>query len=63
MLIGMLAFIRIPEAAQSVGLFLAIGGLSVFLIVLGLMIYRERLLTLPDRIKRREGLFRVLDWR
>jgi hypothetical protein len=62
-LIGMLAFIRIPHALQSVGLYLAIGGLCVFAFVLFLMFYRERLLTLPDRIKRREGIYRVLDWR
>lgn len=28
-----------------------------------LSIYRDRLLTLPDRVRRREGMFRVLSWR
>jgi hypothetical protein len=28
-----------------------------------LSVYRERLLALPDRIKRHEGVFRVLGWR
>jgi hypothetical protein len=28
-----------------------------------LAIFRDRLLTLPNRIKQREGIFRVLAWR
>ncbi len=62
-LAGMLLFIRIPEARQTLGLFLAIGGLSLFAVALLLSVFRDRLLTLPDRIKRREGIYRVLDWR
>jgi hypothetical protein len=28
-----------------------------------LSIYRDRLLALPEKVKRREGIFRVLGWR
>ena len=36
---------------------------AVFAVGLVLSFYRDRLLALPDRIKRREGVFRVLSWR
>jgi hypothetical protein len=62
-LIGMALFIRIPEARQTVGLFLAIGGGALFTTGLILSIFRDRLLALPDKIKQRQGLFRVLNWR
>ena len=28
-----------------------------------LSVYRDRLLALPDQIKRREGIFKILSWR
>jgi hypothetical protein len=40
-----------------------IGGGLFFGIGLLLSVYRDRLLTLPERFKRREGVFRVLSWR
>ncbi|HBE66811.1 MAG TPA: hypothetical protein DDW52_01550 [Planctomycetaceae bacterium] len=39
------------------------GGGVIFGTGLVLAFYRERLLHLPDRIRAREGIFRVLDWR
>jgi hypothetical protein len=56
-------FIRIPERMQTMGLWLAIGGGVLFTLGLLLSIYRDRLLTWPEKIKRREGIFRVLSWR
>jgi hypothetical protein len=56
------AFGKVP-GQWVVGVSLACGGGAIFLIGLLLSIYRDRLLTLPDRIKRREGIFRVLAWR
>jgi hypothetical protein len=47
----------------AVGVYLAAGGLLVFVIGLLLSMYRERLLELPQRIARREGLFRIFNWR
>jgi len=46
-----------------VATFITVFGGLVFGLGLMLSVYRERLLTLPDRIKRREGVFRVLGWR
>jgi hypothetical protein len=39
------------------------GGGTVFAVGLLLSIYRDSLLALPERIKRRQGVFRVLSWR
>ncbi len=38
-------------------------GAVIFLTGLLLSIYRDRLLALPEKVKRREGIFRVLGWR
>ena len=48
---------------NAVAIFLTGGGGSLFGLGLLLSVYRDRLLTLPDRVKRREGMFRVLTWR
>lgn len=48
---------------NTVAIFILAGGGAIFTLGLLLSVYRERLLTLPDRIKRREGVFRVFDWR
>jgi len=47
----------------AVGVYLAIAGGIVFLLGIVLSIYRERLLTLPDQIAKREGVFKILEWR
>ncbi|HEY7087119.1 MAG TPA: hypothetical protein VH518_03460 [Tepidisphaeraceae bacterium] len=51
------------EAQLAVGVYLSVGGGLIFLVGLLLAIYRERLLQIPGRIQRREGVFRVLAWR
>jgi hypothetical protein len=51
------------RAQLAVGAYLAIGGALLFLLGLGLAIYRERLMELPEKVLRREGVFRVLSWR
>ncbi len=48
---------------QTAALWLTIGGAAIFTAGLVLSIYRDRLLALPDKIKRRQGVFRVLSWR
>jgi hypothetical protein len=58
-LIGMLAIL--PNVAM--GVYLAAGGALLFAAGIGLSIYRERLLALPEKIREREGVFRVLSWR
>ncbi|MCE9544403.1 MAG: hypothetical protein K8T25_02615 [Planctomycetia bacterium] len=47
----------------AAGVYLTIGGGVLFICGIVLSIYREKLLQLPERIAKREGLFRVLSWR
>lgn len=47
----------------KIGAYLAIGGGLLFLGALLLSMYRERLLSLPDRIAARQGIFQVMNWR
>jgi hypothetical protein len=56
-------YIRLPEKLQTTAVYMMIFGGLFFGLGLLLSIYRERLLTLPERIRRREGVFRVLGWR
>ena len=55
------AVIHQPQVA--IGIYLAAGGGVLFLIGLGLALYRERLATLPERIANREGVFQIIGWR
>jgi hypothetical protein len=48
---------------NAVAVFITAGGGTLFTAGLLLSVYRDRLLALPDKIQRREGLFRVLNWR
>jgi hypothetical protein len=47
----------------TVGATLAVLGTLVFACGIVLSIYRQKLLDLPEQIAKREGLFRLLDWR
>jgi hypothetical protein len=58
----LLVFVGV-EAQLAVGVYLTLGGVALFGLGLFLSMHRERLLALPQRIKEREGLFRVLAWR
>ena len=58
-LLGMLAYF--PNVAM--GVYLGAGGAILFAAGLALSVYRERLLELPGKLTRREGLFTVLTWR
>jgi hypothetical protein len=49
--------------AHMAAVSLMTGGGVVFAAGLLLSVYRDRLLALPEQIKRREGVFRVLGWR
>jgi hypothetical protein len=62
-LLSLVLFLRLPEKLQTTAVYLMIGGGVFFGTGLVLSLYRDRLLTLPDRLKRRKGVFRVLTWR
>jgi hypothetical protein len=48
---------------RTPAIWMTIGGGVIFGTGVLLSVYRDRLLTLPDQVKRREGIFRVLTWR
>ncbi|MDA1229441.1 MAG: hypothetical protein O2856_01580 [Planctomycetota bacterium] len=48
---------------NAVALAITIGGGTIFGFGLVLAFFRDRLLALPERIKQREGVFRVFNWR
>lgn len=62
-ILTLVLYINMIERVQTAAIWMAIGGGTIFGIGLFLSLYRDRLLALPDRIKRREGVFRVLSWR
>jgi len=47
----------------ATGIYLVVGGAVVFLAGLMLSIYRDKLLALPDKIAKREGVFQIIGWR
>jgi hypothetical protein len=59
----LLVYLRWSDVRVTVAVSLIIGGGVIFGTALVLSVYRDRLLALPDRIQRREGIFRVLSWR
>jgi hypothetical protein len=62
-LLSLVLFINILENVQTAAIWLVIGGAVIFGTGVLLSIYRDRLLTLPEKVRRREGVFRVLTWR
>ena len=48
---------------NTVATLITVGGGTIFGAGLALAFFRDRLLALPDRIKNREGIFKVLNWR
>jgi hypothetical protein len=62
-LVTMLLYINMLEDVQTAAIWMTIGGGAIFCTGLLLSVYRDRLLTLPEQVKRREGVFRVLGWR
>ena len=62
-LLSLVFFLRLPEKLQNVAVYMMIGGGVLFGIALLLSIYRDHLVALPERISKRQGVFRVLSWR
>jgi hypothetical protein len=62
-LVSLLMFINILPNVKTAAVWLMIGGGVIVGTGIALSIYRDRLLTLPDKVRRREGVFRVLGWR
>jgi hypothetical protein len=62
-LVSLVLYINMLENVQTAAIWMAIGGGVIFGAGILLSIYRDRLLTLPEQVKRREGIFKVLGWR
>ena len=62
-LVTLVLYINMLENVQTAAIWMTIGGGVIFGTGILLSVYRDRLLTLPDQVKRREGVFRVLGWR
>ena len=55
--------IRLPDQLQSASVMMMVGGGLFFVTALLMSIYRDRLISLPRRIREGEGVYRVLKWR
>jgi hypothetical protein len=62
-LVNIIGLYRFLNEAWIVGVSFTVGGGLLFGAGLFLSMYRDRLLLLPEKIKRREGIFKVLSWR
>lgn len=62
-LITLVMYINVLPNVETAALWAMIGGAAIFGTGIFLSIYRDRLLTLPEKVLRREGIFRVLSWR
>ena len=55
--------IRLPDQLQSASVMMMVGGGLFFATAFLMSIYRDRLISLPRRIREGEGVYRVLKWR
>ena len=63
-LLSLLALvIRLPDQLQSASVMMMVGGGLFFVTALLLSVYRDRLISLPRRIREGEGVYKVLKWR
>ncbi len=61
--LGILIVSLAYQRQVSQGMYLAIGGITIFALGVLLSVYRDKLLALPDRIAQREGIFKIINWR
>lgn len=62
-LVSLLTLLHIPDQLQSVAVYLIVGGAILFGGAVLLSVYRDRLLTIPGRVRDGDGVFAVLKWR
>jgi hypothetical protein len=62
-LLTLVVLIDFPDQLQSVAVYMIAGGGALFGGAVLLSVYRDRLLALPDKVSRGEGVFAVLKWR
>jgi hypothetical protein len=62
-LLSLVTLIDLPDQLQSVAFYMIAGGGALFGGAVLLSVYRDRLLALPEKVSRGEGVFAVLKWR
>lgn len=62
-LLTLVLYINALQNVETAMVWLMVGGAAIFGTGIFLSIYRDRLLTLPEKVLRREGIFRMLSWR
>ena len=62
-LLSLIALIDLPDQLQSISVMMMIGGGLFFATALLMSIYRDRIVSLPRRIREGEGVYRILKWR
>ncbi len=62
-LLSLLTLIRLPDQLQNVSVMMMVGGGVLFVAALLMSIYRDRLMSLPTRIREGKGVFQILKWR
>jgi hypothetical protein len=62
-LVLLVPWARAQERVGVVAVVLAVSGGAIFVLGLVLSVFREALLKMPERVRNREGVFKVLTWR
>jgi len=62
-LLSLITLIRWPDQLQNVSVMMMVGGGVFFGAALLMSIYRDRLMSLPRRIREGEGVYQILKWR
>ena len=62
-LLSLLTLIRLPDQLQNVSVMMMVGGGVLFVAALLMSIYRDRLMSLPKRIREGKGVYQILKWR
>ena len=61
-LFSLVGLLHLPEL-ENAAIQMMVGGGLLFTAAVALSVYRDRLLAIPGRVRQREGVFRVLEWR
>ena len=59
----LLGLVTLPDQLQTAAVYMMIGGGAFFGTAVLLSVYRDRLMEIPERARKGEGVFRVLKWR
>lgn len=61
--VSILALIRVPSVLQNASVVMMVAGGALFTVAILLSLYRDRVVTIPEKMRDGEGVFQVLRWR